>query len=336
MKKISKEVTKVFAENAGISIIIGILAGLIITAISLLNFLSSFLCLVAFCLLGIPLLFACHLAYAAIAMGIELNMSTMLNYLKQYYSYSYFGVFRIVKALLKAMLALLICIFLFGMISTAILYRLDSAGFNEAINAFYEYSYLGEEAYSFSEIMTMNNGILSKFLLIAIVPSFALSTMYFSYKLGLKSMNIYFRIGVPKMNLYLVRSIEDQVYAKNKWSIKKDLFSYNWFVIPLMIVFAVGGAVLGFFNFEDPSQVAFLSVSFIALSSVIYFPIYFYRMHGLYSKYELEYKKNTLDVTKKLYEKIVAQSEFNELQKEEFKQTLDELENEENENSEES
>lgn len=334
MSQISKEARKTFSNNVSISIVIGLFAGLLITAVTLLNFLSSFLGFIGFCLLILPIIFACHLAYAALALNIEVRLSSLFHYFKQYYSYSFIGVFRILKCALKALAVLVGSLVTFGVISSAILYRINPDGFTEVVNAFYDYAYLQSDTYTLAELLELNGGLLSLFILITTVPTYVISSIFLIYKISLKSLNIYFRMNMPKFNPLVVKTIEDHFYATNKWKVKKDFFANNWYIFIILLIFAAGGIVLGINLLTDPTQVANLAVSFMALSSILFFPIYFYKMHGIYMKYEIDYKKSSLEVSKRLYEKIKADYEMMGKQmgeeKDEFEKAIKSLEEESN------
>ena len=339
MSQISKESRKVFSKNVSVSITIGLLAGLLITAITLLNFLSSIAGFVAFCLLAIPVIFACHLSYAAVTLGLDVKLSSFFIYFRQYFSYGFVGVFRLIRAALLTLAVLVGSLITCGLIASIVFFRINPDGFAEVVNAFYDYAYLGSDTYTLNELLSMNGGILTMFILISIVPTYVISSLFFIYKVSLRSLNIYFRMNVPKFNPMIVKAIEDHFYYINKWKVKRDFFKENWFILIIVLLFAAGGIVLGINLLSDPTQVANLAVSTMALSSILFFPIYFYNMHGIYSKYEIEFKKSSLEISKKIYEKVKNDYEMMgkdmEQEKEEFEKAINELEEESKENDDE-
>lgn len=339
MSQVSKEAKKVFSKNATMSITIGLFAGLVVTAVTLLNFLSFLLGFIGFCFISLPLIFGCHLAFAALALGMDVKFSALFYYFRQYYSFSFNGVFRVVKSALKALAVFVGALFTCGIISSAILLKINPDGFSEVINAFYDYSFLGSDTYTINDLFAMNGGLLSIFMLSTLIPTYLSSSIFFVYKLSLKSLNVYFRMNVPKFNPMIVRAIEDHFYSLNKWKIKKDFFKNNWFIPLLMLAFAAGGIVLGINVLTDPTQVANISISFMALSSIVFFPIYFYIMHGIYSKYEIDYKKSSLEISKRIYERVKfdyeAMGKEMEQEKEEFEKVINSLEEESKEDNDE-
>lgn len=338
MSQISKEAYKTFKNNASLSIVIGILAALVITAVSLLNFLTPVLGFIGFCLISIPMIFGCHLAYAALALGIDVKLSALFRYFRQYYSFSFSNCFRVLKCSLKALGVLVASLVTCGFIVSIILFKINPDGFVETINAFYDYYTLASDTYTYNEIMAMNGGLFTTFIMCSEIPSFIIATLFLAYKISSKSLNVYFRMNMPKFNPMIVKAIEDHFYSINKWKIKRDILGNNWSALVFALLFAAGGIVLGIFVINNPLYVANVAVSFIALSCIVFFPIYFYKMHGIYIKYDIDYKKSSLEISKRIYERIKNDYEMmgKEMEdKEEFEKVINDLEEESNSNNDE-
>ena len=120
--------------------------------------------------------------------------------------------------------------------------------------------------------------------------------------------------------------IHNQVFKNVGRQIRKDYFSLNWPFIPLYVIFSLGvGFVVAYYINLDSAWVSSLGVASGLLSLMFFFPFFFGNMEAIYQKYEMEYKRATIEVTQKLYESIRQRIDLNEEEKKTLEDALNRL-----------
>ena len=329
MNSIRKEAFKRFNENKMAAIAVSIFCILVTCAGVLLSFyLSSILYLLFFFLLALPVFFMGHASFISMLLGQPLTFKNAFLYYRRYYSFTFFGCYKIIKSCLKALLVIVSLGIIAGTLYFAIGSRFNPnilEDFNNTLTAITNSDY--NETLTMNDLYMMNGGVLGKYVLYCVYPITIVGAMYLAFSLSTNSLNIYVRMSFPMWSRSVISMVERQFYSQNRWKLKKELIALNWPMYLTMLIFGAAGIVLSY-KFEFPGgleNVGNFGILFMVASSIFFLPTYFFKMQGLFEKHEEEYKKCALVVGNDLLARLKASRMMDEEQEKDADQLLEDL-----------
>lgn len=327
-----------FKKHIGGALAITFLCSFVATLSVLLSFFLQQVWYLVFFFVAIPIFFVGHATSISMLLGQPINLKNTFTFFGKYFNLSFFGCYKVLRSLLKTIGCYFAIIVTVLFVFTFVLRFADPnfmTSVQEVMEAWTEYN-LGDSGITFNDILTMNGGLVEKYMLFVIFPSSIISSTYFIYNISINSLNIYLRMTFPSWNPRVISLIEKEFKFSNRWKVKKDNLLLNWPNYLLMLVFGVGGLIFGYYFANDFLLVENYGLLFIAISSLLFLPTYFFKMQCLFEKYEIRYKESALKVASSFLSISNSNGSMPEEERDAIKKVIDELNKEVNNKKEES
>lgn len=330
---------KKYKENKLNSWLIGILCGLYITALVSINIVLDGSIIVTVPLLILPFFFATYLEKNRLNFASQVTFSSYIKSSLLYFSRPFYGCFRILSSLLKALLCFIISVSVLSFITTTVYffaYPEQYEAIRDTINTILDNEdFLAE---NLSNMVVFGSSQASWYFYICFVPSSLISIIYFVYRVLFESISFIIRFLLAKSNNSFVRLVIKTAFNENRKSLKKDFLSLNF---PLFILLFVGSAVgvviSTLFLSDNIVIITSISITFGFFFMMFFLPFYFVNMEVIFDKYESKFQISIINATSKLLKKIQTNIDLTEEEKQEVQSSLDKLlgdnkEDEEDEN----
>ena len=319
-----------FKRNISSYIAVGIMCCLFLVLVASLSFLNEFAFLLAIPLIGLPTLFACHIACYLLEVNQNITVGAFARYYASFFRPQFRSSFRGIVAFLLS-LAVSFCL---GVISAIAMYLAFKAHFGDtfvnAFNGLVEKYMSGITLEELNSLLKENDGLLLTFVsFVASIP-LPFAIVAFIVVVSFNSISLYYRANITSGAPSLIRLGIANAYRANKKKMIKDWLTLNWWLIVLPLVGCLASGLICVFGTKSYSLLApYVTVgAFIPL--VFFLPFYFPNMEVLYHRYENVFKEGNKMAIESLLERIQTSLELSE----EEKRNLEESFRENNEDKE--
>ncbi|MBR0295465.1 MAG: hypothetical protein IJQ67_06170 [Bacilli bacterium] len=233
--------------------------------------------------------------------------------------------FKLLSSFLFSMLYYLGASIALGIICVIVFRIIRPEVFNEMMTSLTDSLIAGEEG-ALDDFLAEYANYVIYFEVFTTCPASVIASLFFIYRTTINSIYIYAKKILHKFDSGMIMMIHNQVFRTNGRSIRKDYFALNWPIFVLFFLFSSGvGFLIAYFIRFDPTWIASLGVAGGLLSLMFFLPFYFGNMEAIYQKYEMEYKRATIEVTKRLYDTIRERIDLNEEEKKNLEDALNRL-----------
>ena len=276
-----------FKKNIPSYVTIGIMCGLFLVLIAMLSLISDVLTIAIMPLIGMPILFASHIASYYIKADQPISVSAISRYYIGFFRPQFRSSFRGIKSFLLALAFYAGA----GVVSFLVFFAIYQHQYGEVFtsslfNLARDYLSNDFTYENLTNALSENNNLLLTFIICVYSCPLPVGITYFIYSASYSSLSIYYRNNMMTAAPALIRLAINNTYSFNGKKIRRDWFILNWPLLVLSLVGSIAGAVLVFTVFKDLS---YLSVCIILGSVALllfYLPFYFPRMEVLFERYE--------------------------------------------------
>lgn len=322
-----------FKGNASSYIAIGVMGGLFLLITMVIAFISPTLLIITIPLVGLPCLFASHIAAYYLQINQPVTFSAYLRYYTGFFRSQFRSSFRALISFLKSLIFYFASVLIAGIILYFIFQYQYGDVFVKSVGDLTYYYFFSPEATTeeLLEILNANNGLLLTFIIYISAFGIPLAMLAFIYYISFSSLSIYYRANVVFAAAPLLRMTINNTYSLNRKNMRKDWFSLNWPILVLSFVGMVGFAALDLLLIKRVD----LLPAFVMVGGVVplmfYLPFYFTNMEVIYKKYEEEFKKGNQRAIEEVLRKIQNSIDLSEEEKRSLEQSLQGKSNDEEE-----
>lgn len=313
-----------FKTNPSSYIAIGIMGGLFLIISMLIAFISPSLLLVTVPLIGLPFLFASHIASYYLQINQPVTFSAFLRYYYGFFRTQFRGSFRGIISFLKALIFYFISVLIASLVFVIIFTNQYGSVFTDTLKDFaFSYLYSMDATYEdLIAIMNANDGMLLTFIFYVSAFGIPLAMLAFIYFISFSSISIYYRTNVAFAAPPLLRMSISNTYAAHRRNMRKDWFSLNWPLLALSFLGMAGFAILDILVIKRIDLLpAFVMVGGVA-TLVFYLPFYFTNMEVIYKKYEMNFREGNQKAIEDVLKKIQNSIDLSEEEKRSLEQSL--------------
>ena len=302
--------------------ILGLTTGILIAAILAIDLVLPGFVILTFPFLIIPIIFSSTVQHLILHRNLNITATGSFRSFFLYYRRDFFGCFNYVVSLIKSIL-IFIAVELTTSFVASFLFQTFSKDFMETMNYFYSVVETNEMSLDILEqMLLMNNGILTIYFAIVIVPAFFIAALFLIYFMSRFSVTIYMRFRARAINSRFVRYVYGDVIRRKRGEMLLDYLSLNWPLYVLLILGFAGGAVLGFFWQHDFIVMITCGMICGALLSSFFLPFYFPNQEALFDKYEMEFKNGANSIAQMLVKNIENDIEISKDEKERLEKAI--------------
>ena len=322
-----------FKSNPSSYIAIGIMGGLFLIITTVIAFISPSLLILTVPLIGLPFLFASHIASYYLQINQPVTFSAFLRYYYGFFRAQFRNSFRAIASFLKSLLfyfgSVLIASLVFVIIFTN---KYGETFTNSLMELGYSYFYSLDATYEdLFAMLNANDGMLLTFIFYVSAFGIPLSMLAFIYFISFSSISIYYRANVAFAAPPLLRMSISNAYAAKRKNMRKDWFALNWPILVLSFLGMAGFAALDILLIKRIDLLpAFVMVGGVAML-VFYLPFYFTNMEVIYKKYESDFKEGNQKAIEDVLKKIQNSIDLSEEEKRSLEQSLQGRNNDEEE-----
>ena len=333
-KELREEAFKNYKDTALVSWILGVALALFAAAITATGLISNYLLFPLIILLLFPCFFASIVSHLAAKSDEPLTFSRHFYRSLSFFRNGNYRSFRLISSFLYSLLVYAVA-FTFGTLVALIVFRANHPdAFNELYQAFFASMY-GEEETNFEEVLSNYENIIVFYELVVSAPASLLGLSFFIYRTSMNAIYIYAKRLLYRFESLLVATIHAYVFKVVGRDIRRDFLALNWPMFVLFPIFSIGmGLVTYFFIRQTPSSVITLGFVGGFLSLMFFLPFYFGNMEAIFKKYEIDYKKYTVQVINSLHERQERENIVIEDNEDEINSALEDLNNEDEDDEE--
>lgn len=313
-----------FKSNPSSYIAIGIMGGLFLVIAVVLAFVSPTLLLFSIPLVGLPFLFASHIASYYLQINQPVTFSAFLRYYYGFFRSQFRSSFRAIASFLKALLFYFFSVLIASLVLVIIFSNQYGEVFTKSLMELgYSYFYSMDTTYEeLIAMMNANDGMLLTFIFYVSAFGIPLAMLAFIYFISFASISIYYRANVAFAAPPLLRMSISNTYASQRKNMRKDWFALNWPMLVLSFVGMVLFAALDILLIKRVDLLpAFVMVGGVAML-VFYLPFYFTNMEVIYKKYEDNFKEGNQKAIEEVLKKIQSSIDLTEEEKRSLEQSL--------------
>ena len=326
-RKGSPSLLKKSAPFLGLFFLIAVLIWLIDYALSYVGAGTIFITVLIVGALIIPFYFASLICSYLEENGRPIAAKDYFRSAGMYFSPTFFGSFRILKAALISLLFSMGTYLVFS-----IVYLNTSQWFDPALMADTEtlYSYLiagdAEAANNFlqnsASLMTY-----SRFAAFAMDAGFILP---FLYLISRASIMVFIRDFMPTPDSRTINAAYKEARRSGAYGYDGDYFKATWWLYLCLLLFYAGGAVTGYFLLQGHPYIGILmnliGVGFMIVPIVIAFPYYVLVLNNLFKKYKKGFAKAIVDIARRVFEQYKYANQISEEEAAKYEEALKQAE----------
>ena len=321
-----------FKSSPSSYIAIGVMGGLFLIISMLIAFISPAFLLISVPLVGLPFLFASHIASYYLQIDQPVTFGAFLRYYYGFFRTQFRSSFRGIASFLKSLLFYLGSVLIATLVFVVIFSNKYGSDFTEALISFgINYFYADVTYEDLIAMLNANDGMLLTFIFYVSAFGIPLAMLAFIYYISFSSLSIYYRANVAFAAPPLLRMSISNTYSLHRRDMRKDWFSLNWPLLVLSLLGMAGFAVLDILLVKRIDLLpAFVMVGGVA-TLVFYLPFYFTNMEVIYKKYELNFKEGNQKAIEDVLQKIQNSIDLSEEEKRSLEQSLQGKSNDEEE-----
>ena len=305
--------------------VLGLVTGIIITAIVALDLLVPAMSFILFPFVIVPILFSATMQHVVFKTKEQLTFMSAVRGFGFYYSAEFRGVLRFLINLIKSVILFFAVEMTISFVATSI-YQMVNPGYVEAVNKLYEIvnsENLSLE--SFYSVLEMNGGVLFQYLCVVFFPSIYLSVIFLIYNLSRQSMMIYFKMQHPTVNPRFLAFVYNEALRGRRMKMLGDYLSLQWPLFLLLILGMGGGTYLGYIWKQDLLTMFACGLGGGALLATFFLPFYFANQEALFDLYADEFDKAGSRVASMIISNIQQNIDVNNEEKERLKKSFDDM-----------
>lgn len=313
-----------FKSNPASYIAIGLMGGLFLIISMLIAFISPALLFISIPLVGLPFLFASHIASYYLQIDQPVTFSAFLRYYYGFFRTQFRSSFRGIISLLKSLIFYVVSVLIATLVFVIIFTNRYGSDFTDALTNFaFNYFYSANATYEdLIAMLNANDGMLLTFIFYVSAFGIPLAMLAFIYYVSFSSLSIYYRANVAFAAPPILRMSISNTYSLHRRNMRKDWFSLNW---PLLVLSFLGMAGFGVLDILVIKRIdllpAFVMVGGVAIL-VFYLPFYFTNMEVIYKKYEMDFKEGNQKAIQDILQKIQNSIDLSDEEKRSLEQSL--------------
>ena len=214
--------------------------------------------------------------------------------------------FRFFASLLKSVIVFLAVEMVVSFVASTV-FQATGSGLLDSVNAFYAFMNSEETTLDLDKlnsILMMNDAVLLKYLIIAVIPSFYLGALFLIYNNSRNSLMIYYQMTHHHMNPRFSRYVYLDSLRGRRTKMLGDYLLLNWPLFLLLVFGFGGGAVIGYFSQRNLTTMLACGNVSAALLVTFLLPFYFGNQEALYDEYAANFENSTKNVTNMMLESI--------------------------------
>ncbi|MBR6225987.1 MAG: hypothetical protein IKQ78_02115 [Bacilli bacterium] len=244
-----------------------------------------------------------------------------------YFSPTFFGSFRILKAALISLLMSIVAYILFS-----IVYLNVSSLFDPTLMADVEtvYSYvLAGDAEAANNFLQNSVPLMtySRFAAFATDAGFIIP---FLYLLSRASITVFIRDFMPTPDSRTINAAYKEALRGGSYGYDRDYFKSTWWVYLILLAFYAGGTVAGYFLLEGHPYIGILmnlvGVGFMIVPLVILLPYFVLVLDNLFKKYKTGFAKAVVDIARRVFEQYKYANQISEEEAAKYEEALKQAE----------
>lgn len=313
-----------FKSNPASYIAIGLMGGLFLIISMLIAFISPAFLFISIPLVGLPFLFASHIASYYLQIDQPVTFSAFLRYYYGFFRTQFRSSFRGIISLLKSLIFYVVSVLIATLVFVIIFSNRYGSDFTDALtNLAFNYFYSANATYDdLIAMLNANDGMLLTFIFYVSAFGIPLAMLAFIYYVSFSSLSIYYRTNVAFAAPPILRMSISNTYALHRRNMRKDWFSLNWPLLALSFLGMAGFAVLDILVVKRIDLLpAFVMVGGVA-TLVFYLPFYFTNMEVIYKKYEMSFKEGNQKAIEDILQKIQNSIDLSDEEKRSLEQSL--------------
>jgi hypothetical protein len=266
-------------------------------------------------LLGLPMLFASHIACYLLEAEQNITMGAFGRYYISFFRPQFRGSFRGILSFLIS-LAISFCL---GVIAYFVMFAVFKAHYGDTfINAFNNLIEKYLSGITYEELMTTlkeNDGILLTFISFVTALPLPFAIVAFVVQISYNSISLYYRANITSGAPSLIRLGISNAYHANKKNMIKDWLKLNWWLIVLPLVGCLVAGIICVFGTKSYTLLSsYVTVgAFVPL--IFFLPFYFPNMEVLYHRYEESFKEGNKKAIEIILQRIQNSIELSEEEK---------------------
>ena len=313
-------------KNAPVSSwILGVVTGVLITAILAFDLLVPALSLLTFPFLIIPIIFTASLQHLLLKnKNTQITVRTSIRGFGLYYSNQFRGCFGVISSLIGSIAVFLITEMTISFVSSYIFMSFNP-DFTSSVDGLY--ALFSDSAISFEQIdaaLHANNNLLFNYLTISTIPALFFAIIYFVYSLSRNSLVLYYCSSIKNMNMRFSRLVHLNVLRGKRIKMMREYLSLNWPLYLLLLLGLIGGALFAYFIKEDFISMITYPILFGSALCIFFLPFYFSNQEALYEKHHIEYITSSKMVADMFINNIQQRMEMTQEEKEDFEKNIKE------------
>ena len=323
-KELRKAALKNYKDTAFVSWILGISLALFSAAIVATGLISNYLLFPLILLLLFPCFFASIVSHLAAKNNEQLTFNKYFSRSLAFFRNGNYRSFRLISSFFYSLLVYAV-LFTFGTLVALIVFRANyPEAFNELYQSFFASMYMEES--DFEELVLAYQDIIVFYELLVSFPASLIGLVFFIYRTSMNALYIYAKRMLYRFESLLVATVNAFVFKVIGRQIRKDFLMLNWPMFVLFPIFSIGmGLITYFFIRQTPSSVITLGFVGGFLSLMFFLPFYFGNMEAIFKKYEMDYKKYTVQVINSLHERQEKENIVIEDNEEDINSALNDL-----------
>lgn len=317
---------------------IGVICGLFISVVCLIDLVYPSLTLIFIPFLALPMVFACIMMHFGLHFDNQVTSKGIFHFVGLYFSRSFRSSFRVVFSFLKAILFNIAILVVLGLIMYFSFLGVNGAtfseGFNQLASAIQNTDLLSSDYIANIEaILSANNNLLYKFFFSIVIPTDCLTVVMFFYFASLSSLSIFARLALPDVNSNFVHAVMKNAVKKNRSSFYRCYFALNWPLYVCLLGGMTGGALITLnYIFDSATAVTIAVSSGFALAS-LFMPFYLNNMEAIYFLMEPEVKSSSVELSQQVLLNLQAQQKLTAEQAASIQEALDKIKKEQGDTS---
>ena len=322
-----------FKGNPTSYIAIGLMGGLFLIISMVVAFIWPTFLIITIPLIGLPFLFASHIASYYLQINQPVTFSAYLRYYYGFFRTQFRSSFKAIVSFFKSLIFYIASI----IVAAIVFYFIFKAKYgdlftNSIAELVYNYFYSMDTTYEDLLVMLhANDNLLLTFIVYISAFGIPLAMFAFIYYISFASLSIYYRANVAFAAPPLLRMAINNTYAIHHKNMRKDWFVLNW---PLLALSLIGMVLFSLLDLLIIKRIdllpAFVMVGGVSML-VFYLPFYFTNMEVIYKKYEEYFKQGNQKAIEDVLRKIQNSIDLSEEEKRSLEQSLQGKSNDEEE-----
>lgn len=244
-----------------------------------------------------------------------------------YFSPTFFGSFRVLKAALISLLFSIGTYLLFSVVYGSLSLTFDPA-FAEDIDAFTSLVYSGDvEAANNFLTNSVSLNTYSRFASFAMDAGFILP---FFYLISRASITVFIRDFLPTPDSRAINAAYKEALRSGAMGYDSDFFKATWWVYLTLILFYAGGVVTGYFLLEGHPYIGILmnlvGIGFMIVPLVFLLPYFALVLDNLFKKYKKGFGKAIVDIARRVFEQFKYSNQISEEDAQKYEEELKQAE----------